>query len=435
MRVVLLAAGAAGMYCGSCLRDNRLAATLREMGRDVLLVPLYTPLRTDEADASDGRVFLGGINVYLQQRVPLLRHVPRLLDGWLDSPRLLARLAGRAGSVRPEQVADLAVSVLAGRRGHQRKEVQRLVDGLRGLRPSLVSLPNLMLIGLAGPIRESLGVPVVCELTGEDLFVDAMPEPQRGRALELIREQARHVDAFMAVTRYYAGHAAEMFGLPRERVAVVPMGLRVEDFEAARPAAAGGPVTIGYLARVAPEKGLLELAEAFAQLRADGHDVRLRAAGYLGESERGYLERVHGLVRERGAAERFEYLGEVSRAEKVALLGSLHVLSVPAPYREAKGLYVLEALAAGVPVVQPRHGSFPELVEDTGGGLLYDPGEAGGLARALERLVVERELRETLAARGRAAVHERYRDRVMAAAAWSLYEQLVSQPARTQGSC
>src|SRR2546427_5848986 len=85
MKIVYLAAGAANMYCGTCLHDNTLATALRAAGEDVILAPTYTPLRTDEENISDGHVFFGGINVYLQQKSALFRHSPWFLDALLDS--------------------------------------------------------------------------------------------------------------------------------------------------------------------------------------------------------------------------------------------------------------------------------------------------------------------------------------------------------------
>src|SRR5829696_4091425 len=128
MRIVYLAAGAAGMYCGSCLHDNTLAAALLKLGEDVILTPIYTPIRTDEADVSEPRVFYGGINAYLQQKVPLLRHTPKWLDRWLDRPALLRWVGGRATSVDPAQLGDMTVSMLRGEDGHQRKELDNLAN-------------------------------------------------------------------------------------------------------------------------------------------------------------------------------------------------------------------------------------------------------------------------------------------------------------------
>ena len=84
MKIASITAGAAGMYCGSCLRDNTLAAALIEAGHDALLIPTYTPIRTDDENVSQPRIFFGGLNVYLQQKTGLFRHTPRWFDRLLD---------------------------------------------------------------------------------------------------------------------------------------------------------------------------------------------------------------------------------------------------------------------------------------------------------------------------------------------------------------
>ena len=80
MKITYITAGAGGMYCGSCIRDNALATALTRKGHDVTLLPLYTPTRTDEENVSQQRVFFGGISVYLEQYVSLFRKTPWLLD-------------------------------------------------------------------------------------------------------------------------------------------------------------------------------------------------------------------------------------------------------------------------------------------------------------------------------------------------------------------
>jgi glycosyltransferase involved in cell wall biosynthesis len=424
MRVVYLAAGAAGMYCGSCLHDNRLAAALRTQGRDVVLVPLYTPLRTDERDVSTPRVYFGGINVYLQQVTALFQHTPAFLDRLLDAPFLLRSVGRFAAQTRPEVLGAFTLSVLQGEQGRQRKELRKLVAGLHALQPSLVHLPNLMFAGLAPALKAALSVPVLCGLTGEDVFLDRLPEPYRTAAFDLIRARAGDIDGFVALTDYYARHATAHFGLPAGRVQRIPMGIRATDFSTAS-TTAPRPFTIGYLARVCPEKGLAELARAFLLLRQRGRACPLRAAGYLGPADKPYLARILDDLRAAGALADFEYVGEVSRDQKLAFLHTLDVLSVPAAYAESKGFYVLEALAAGVPVVQPAHGSFPELLAATGGGVLYEPGNVAALADALAALMDDAPRRQQLAAQGRAAVHRDFTADRMAVEAWRLYERFV----------
>jgi glycosyltransferase involved in cell wall biosynthesis len=243
------------MYCGSCLHDCRLTAALRAQGRDAVLVPLYTPVRTDETDPSTPHVYYGGINVYLQQASALFRHTPWLLDRLFDAPALLravGRLAARTG---PAELGKLTAAVLAGERGPQRKELEKLVVGLRQLRPDLIYLPNLMFVGLARRLKAALHVPLLCGLTGEDIFLDRLPPPYRAQVFDMIRAAAAGIDGFIALTDYYAHHAAVHFGLPVDRIHRIPLGIQTADF-----APAAGPperpFTIGYLASALPKASL-----------------------------------------------------------------------------------------------------------------------------------------------------------------------------------
>jgi len=431
MRVASLIAGAGGMYCGSCLRDNRLASVLLRQGRDVVLLPLYTPIRTDEHDVSAKRVYYGGLSVYLQQRSALFRRTPRLIDRLWDAPALLRGLGRFAARTKSSELGAMTVSILWAERGAQVKELHKLVDGLGAVEPSLIQVPNLMFAGVGRYLREALRVPVLCSLAGEDIFLDSLPEPHRSEAFQLIREAAVAVDGFIAPTRYYAAHAAEHFGLDGERVHYVPMGVAVD--EALGGAAAAEPFTIGYLARLCPEKGLGQLCDAFAALRAAGRECRLRIAGYLGEGDRPFWRHTRRMLEGRGLAGAFEYLGEVDLEGKCRFLRSLHVLSVPATYRESKGLYLLEAMACGVPVVQPVHGSFPELIEATGGGLLYEPAKPAALVQALGRMMDDPELRANLGAAGRAGVLAGFTEEIMADRTWALYRRFRSSGAGDDG--
>lgn len=427
MRIAYFASGAAGMFCGSCLRDNRIAATLMEQGRDVVLLPLYTPLRTDERDVSQSPVLYGGINVYLEQKSSLFRRVPRWLTRWFDAPSLLNLLSRWSGSVDAKSLGPLTVSVLKGEHGAQARELEKLLEALQQLRPAIVQLPNLPFLGVARKIKETLGVPVFCTLSGEDIFLDELTEPFKSQAFALIREQSAFVDCFISTSRYYAHHCVEHFGLPGDRVRAVPMGIRVEDFAAKPASPVHRPFTIGYLARICPEKGLPQLCEAFSLLCHEGRDCFLRIAGYLAPTQQAMVDGLRDYLRQPATAGRFEFVGELSRTDKIEFLHSLDVLSVPSVYHEAKGLYVLEALACGVPVVEPDYGSFPELIEATQGGVLYDAKSGTrGLATALAGLMDRADDRKSMGERGRHAVLDRFNDRVMAQDIWKLYEQFAA---------
>jgi glycosyltransferase involved in cell wall biosynthesis len=288
-------------------------------------------------------------------------------------------------------------------------------------------MQNSMLIGLARPIKEATRRPVCCTLQGEDLFLDGMREPYRSRALELIHEHAKYVDAFIAVSDYYAGHMAGYLGIPREKIHVVPLGINLKDYETIsappRPRE-NGNFTIGYFARVAPEKGLRELAEAYRLLRKrdDFPPARLEVAGYLAPEHKGYLREIERGMREWGFGGEFHYHGALDREAKLRFFQNIDVLSVPTTYAEAKGLSVIEAMAAGVPVAQPAKGSFTEIVTRTGGGLLCEPNDAASLAETIYSLWKNPELANDLAKRGAAGVREHYSVSRMASLALEVYQ-------------
>lgn len=429
MRIAYIAAGAADMYCGSCLHDNTLAARLQAMGHDAVLIPTYTPLRTDTPGVSLDRVFFGALNVYLQQKTAAFRHTPGAFDWLLDRPGLIRRAAKLGASTDPTELGDLTYSILQGEEGFQAKELTKLVEWLRDdFRPDVVHLTNSMFAGFARDLKRELGVPVVCSLQGEDLFLDQIREPWRQRVRDLLCERARDVDAFQVNSAWYAGYmAGYLGGIDRDRMLVVPLGLDLTGHGAASVREPDAPLTIGYLARICPEKGLHLLAEAFHLLAAQRPGARLRVAGYLGARDQEYLRDIEARIAAWGLTGSYEHVGEVDREEKIRFLQSLDVLSVPTVYRDPKGLFVLEALANGVPVVQPRHGAFPELIEATGGGLLVEPESAEDLARGIESLLRDDALRRELGERGRAAVHERFDDRTEAEATLRGYEAVLRE--------
>lgn len=427
MRIAYIAAGAAGMYCGSCLHDNALAAALQKLGHEAVLIPTYTPLRTDAPGVSLDRIFFGALNVYLQQKAAAFRHTPAALDRLLDRPGLIERASRLGASTDPTELGDLTCSILQGEEGFQAKELAKLVAWLRDdFRPDVVHLTNSMFAGFARSLKQELGVPVVCSLQGEDLFLDQLREPWRARVRALLAERCRDIDAFQVNSSWYADFMADYLGADRGRMCVVPLGLNLQghDGEAREP---NDPPVVGYLARICPEKGLHVLVEAFHRLAGK---VRLRVAGYLGERDRRYLEDLEARIAGWGLSGSYERVGEVDRAGKIRFLQSLDLLSVPTTYRDPKGLFILEALANGVPVVQPRHGAFPEMIEATGGGLLVEPGSPGDLARGIETLLGDPGLRLELGRRGREAVHARFHDRAEAEATLRVYERLLAAPAR-----
>ena len=398
------------MFCGSCMHDNALAKALMDAGYDTMLVPTYTPIRSDEAEFSVDQVFFGGINVYLQQKIPLFRHLPRFLDRVLDRPGLIRRVTSRAMETDGKMLGELTVSMLKGKDGNQRKEVRRLVDWLVGdAKPDVLLLSNILIAGFIKELKKNFDVPIVVTLQGDDIFLKSLSEPFQSHALKLIADLDDHIDGYLVHSDFYADHMSEYCGLSRSKMRITPLGLDTADYENLLRTSARDHVNIGYLARLSADKGLHNLISAFIELqkRESLPETRLQIAGWLGKDHEVFAEEQFQRLADAGLADRYQHLGSIERNEKLRMLADMDILCVPTDYHEPKGLYVLEALACGVPVVQPAHGVFPELIDDLKGGLLYESGNIDDLVEKLERLVRDSAIRNQLGKAGRQNVLQR----------------------------
>jgi glycosyltransferase involved in cell wall biosynthesis len=321
----------------------------------------------------------------------------------------------------------MTVSMLQGEAGNQRKELDKLVDWLIAeLRPDVVHLSNSMMLGLARKIAERCGPPVVCSLSGEDIFLEKLKAPHYEQARELLRERAADVDSFVALNGYYADYMTEYLDVPRERIRVIPHGLDLAGHGASAPKPPGNPRRVGYLARVCHDKGLHLLVGACEQLAARGDvpPLELHAAGYLSPGDRPYLRDLEKRAAAGALAGQFTYHGELSRDGKIAFLQSLDVFSTPTVYPESKGLPILEAWANGVPAVLPDHGTYPELVAATGGALLHRPFDDVDLAARLAELLGDPARAAAMGQSAQAAVHARHDADTMAGQTLALYSEL-----------
>jgi glycosyltransferase involved in cell wall biosynthesis len=414
MHIAIITAGGAGMFCGSCMHDNTWARALQQAGCEVTLLPTYTPIRLDEPDQSSRPVFLGGVNVYLDQRLPGWTSIPRPFLRWLDAPWLINAVSKLSIRYDARKLGELTLAVLSGEQGPQRREFEELANFVaHDLKPDVVIFSNALLVGALRRLKSNFTGRVYCTLQGDDVFLDALPESYRQRAVAAVSERAADFDGFLVHSRFYRDYMAEYLSLPGEKFHQVPLGIDLTGHDGEPGAKSSGPFTVGYFARIARPKGLHRLVEAFLRLHQRHPDTRLRVGGFLGGPEKRYFREVLKAARPLGHA--FEYIGSpATHAEKVAFYKSIDVLSVPTEFLEPKGLYVLEALANGVPVVQPRHGAFPELLEATGGGRLVTPGDAEELADALDELRADTDTRYSLGATGQINVREQFNPQVMA---------------------
>ncbi len=417
MKIAFITSGAAGMYCGSCMKDNTLAAALNRIGHDALLIPTYTPIRTDEEDVSEHRVFFGGINVYLQQKSWLFRHTPWLVDRLFDFPRLLRWVSRFAIRTKADRLGGMTISMLQGEHGRQRKEVEKLVRFLADdFKPDVVVLSNVLISGLVPALKERWSGPVLATLQGDDIFLEALPPADRARSIELVRRNGEAIAGYFVTSAYYADFMSSYLGLPRERMHVVYPGINLKGHGPRAEYRVKPPFTIGYFARICPEKGLHNIVEAFRLLRKTpgSPPCRLLVSGWLGENYRSYLDEQMLKLRDAGLGDDVSYMESPKHEDKVRFFQSIDVLSVPTDYSEPKGIYLLEAMANGVPIVQPRHGTFPELIKATGGGILVEPDDPGALALGLRKLLDDPALRRGLGEAGQKSVYSRFHAEAMA---------------------
>jgi glycosyltransferase involved in cell wall biosynthesis len=406
------------MYCGNCFRDNALVAQLRRMGHHALMVPMYLPLTLDEADQSEGTpLFFSVLNVYLAQKFNCFKIAPNWLRRIFTTGWLLNRLGNFAGKTRGADVGDLMLSMMRGESGHQARELEQLIAWLREHeQPDVICLSNALIAGLAKRLRAELGVPVVCLLEGEDAFLDSLPSPQREQTWAELRERVTDIDLFIAPTRYYADTMAQRAGIPAAKLEHINNGINLDGFEPS--SLPDDPPVLGYFARMCPEKGLDSLIDAFVRLKQTGPvpALKLAVGGGCQPGDRAYVEKQKGRLRDAGLLGEATFLPNLDRDAKLAFYRGLTVLSVPALYGESFGLYVVEAMASGVPVVAPDDASFPELIEQNQAGTLCAKGDPQALADAIGQLLLDREHLAKCAAAGRQAAVQTFNIERMAGA-------------------
>lgn len=432
MKIAYIASGAANMYCGSCMRDNALAAAMQQLGYDVSLIPLYTPMRLDEESVAESHIFYGGVGVYMAQQ---FARWPRLQTGMsrLFNAQRLLRWLNRfdmGSAVDAESNGELTLSMLQGEMGNQHHFLDELVDWLATtLQPDVVHLTNTLFIGLARQIKARLDVPIICGLHGEDIYLDGLRPRHRQQAIKLIRERSTDIDGFIATSNYYATMMSDWFDLPAHKVKVVLPGISLHDYAHMTPISEEQrPLTLGYFARIDPAKGLHILADAFQQLAPHFPNLHLKVGGYLSRAHQPYLQKIEGKLAQAGLSQRVQILGTATRAEKLAFFQSIDILSVPTIYRDPKGLFTLEALASGIPVVLPNHGIFPEWIEATNGGHLHKPMDSQDLARQLTPLLQDEAYRQQLGQQGKTAVFANFSAQQMATNTIDVYKDILKVP-------
>jgi glycosyltransferase involved in cell wall biosynthesis len=412
MRIIQITPGSGdNFYCENCLRDLSLVKAMHRAALDVLMVPLYLPLNLDAAslDQVQTPIFFGGINVYLQQKIPFFRKTPRWMDRWLDNPRLLKPVGKLAGMTSAKELGQTTVSMLQGPQGRQLKELDRLIDWLKTIdpRPDVIVLSNILLAGLAEKLKQSLNVPIVCLLQDEEGFLDSLPGPYAKEAWSLVRRHAAVFDALVAVSRYYRQIMADRLDVPSGSIHCIPMGLDPNDYPT--PSAVPAVPTIGFLSRMSSEYGLDTLADAVIRLRRrpELKNVRLRVTGGKTGRDDAFIKPIQEAL-ERQMPGDVHFQPNYDLAARQAFFQDLSLCVVPVRKPQAYGMFALEACASGVPFMVPKIGVFPEIAQATQAGILYESNTPKDLEQALADALKDPERLTKTGQKGRKGIEENY---------------------------
>lgn len=428
MKIVSIVPGFGGtFYCGNCLRDSAFVKALRAAGHDAITLPLYLPLSSNGFDnESDIPVFYGAVNIYFEQNFKLFRNIPLWLRKILNSPPVLRFAAKMSSSTRATGLEDMTISMLRGRDGFQGYELNELISYLKHHeKPDIIHLSNALLLGLAKGIREELNIPVVCTLQDEDVWVEVMNEPYRSQVWNLMSENGNYVDAFITVSQFFADKISSLMTIPSEKLHVVPLGVDPSVYQVKKPNLE--VPTIGFLSRSNAGNGFEILIDAFILLKQNSQfkNARLKVTGGRTGDDMKFINRQIKKLKAKGYQNDIEFVEDFRTESLGDFFDGLTLLSVPVQKGEAFGLYQLESLASGIPIVQPAVGAFPEIVANSGGGLIYEPNTPDALAKKWEQCLLDNDLIMRLSGNGRKAIEEKYSSTVMVSNMVEVYKQLV----------
>lgn len=430
MKITNIVPGFGGtFYCGNCLRDSAYTTWLKKIGHDAVTLPLYMPLNAlNNYSTNDVPVFFGAVNVYLEQKFKFFRHMPKWLHNFLNSPAILRFASKMSESTRAEGLEEMTISMLKGHEGYQKEELDLLINFLKNHeKPDIVHLSNALLMGLAAKIREELKIPVVCSLQDEDVWLDAMSESYQSKLWNLMCEKSKDIDAFIAVSQYFGDLMQKRMCIPDEKLHIVPIGVDPNAYKYSEPNLE--TPTIGYLSRMNKENGFEIVIDAFIELKkkAEFKNALLKVSGGKTGDDEKFLKKQLRKLKKNGIENDIEFIEDFSTEKLSDFLSKLSVLSVPVLKGEAFGMYLLESLAGGVPVVQPALAAFPEIVKETKGGSIYEPNTPSALADKLAEVLSDKQQLIEYSKNGRNSVEHKYSTEKVAQSILKIYQQTIDQ--------
>ena len=433
MKIVNIVPGFGGtFYCGNCLRDSGYTKSLIKLGHDAIMLPIYLPLNFNhDVEKNEAPIFYGAVSIYMRQNFSLFRNMPKWMERLFNSEWILRYAAKKAGSTRTEGLEEMTLSMLNGADGKQKEELQELIDFLKHHeKPDVVHLSNALLMGLAKEIKSQLKIPVVCSLQDEDVWVDAMNDSYKEKTWNLMSEKARDVDAFIAVSNYYADEMKRKMKIPDSKLHVVHIGIDADIYKPSEPVF--DPPVIGYLSRMHYENGFDLLIDAYIKLKEfeQFKNVKLKLTGGYTADDKSYINKQIKRLKKKGILGDVEFIEKFDKESLSDFFSKITVLTVPVLKGEAFGTYQLESLACGTPLVQPALGAFPEIIETTGGGAFYSPNTADSLALKWTEILPEKAKIMEMSKNGREAILEKYTNSVLTNKILRVYETVVENIAK-----
>jgi glycosyltransferase involved in cell wall biosynthesis len=408
------------------MRDSKYLKAFKDLGHQVIKVPLYLPIFEDAHDLDEVPVFYGAVNLYLKQQFSIFRHLPSFVEHALDSKSVLEMAARKAGSTRAKGLEEMTISMLLGEDGGQKKELDKLVHWLANdARPDIVHLSNALLLGLARQIKQQLNIPVICSLQDEDVWVDAMSDQYRQKVWDLMSERGKDIDKFIAVSEFFAHEIHKRMSVPENKMQTVHLGVDTNDYSP-KNIIEKKPV-IGYLSRMCEENGLAVLVDAFILLKKDPaySSVKLKITGGKTGDDIHFIKEQKKKIAQAGLTNDVDWVEEFEGAERQKFFDSVRLVSVPVLNGEAFGLYQLEAMASGIPMVQPALGAFPEIMQISGGGTIYSPNTPHELAKALASLILNDEKLQELSTAAIQGVNQHFDIHAQARKMMEVYENTL----------
>ena len=402
MRILHIVPGTGNFYCQNCIRDQLLSRKLKELGHDIVLMPMYLPFPMEQFPAqANTPVFYDAINLYLSEYFPWYRKAPVWIKTLMNSPAFLKLVAKNPGIMRARGLEGLTISMLQGELGRQAQELERMIAWLRNEgKPDIIHLSNVLLIGLAKRIKEEIKAPIVCSLQDEDQWVDAMPPDCRNKIWEIISGKIQQVDAFISVSDCYSEKMKGRLKIPDSKVYTCYPGIDTEKYKPALPD--GSHPAIGFLSRLSESCGLGIFVAAFIILKqkVKFKNLRLKAAGGFTGDDVKFIKGLKKKLAQNNILGDCEFFTDYDEHARLEFIRELTLLSVPSKQPEAFGLFQIEAMASRVPVVQPDVAGFSEIINLSQGGVLYSPNTPEALAAAIERLLDNPSKRNELGERG-----------------------------------